>query len=64
MAKRHIKYEYEGKLYTVPELGELANIGKSEMYKRLAKMSVTDAVNYVAPKKIHLELNYIHIVEL
>lgn len=51
MAKRHIKYEYEGKLYTVPELAELANIGKSEMYKRLAKMSVTDAVNYVAPKK-------------
>lgn len=51
MAKKHIKYEFEGKLYTVPELAKLANIGKSEMYKRLAKMSVTEAVNYVAPQK-------------
>lgn len=51
MAKKHVEYEFEGKLYTVPELAELAHIGKSEMYKRLAKMSVSDAVNYVAPRK-------------
>ncbi len=51
MAKKHTKYEYEGKLYTAPELAVLAHIGSSEMYKRLAKMSVSEAVNFVAPPK-------------
>lgn len=39
------RYEYNGNLYSVKELSEIADMSPQQMYRRLKKYSVEDAIN-------------------